>query len=207
MTGHIPNPHTPAQERLLSNIGHWIEGGILSVAGGAMLLDALGSSNDRYENADSALLAGAGSVLGLGLIAGSFHHGGPVTYFKADHQQRQHLQMAGLITGAGMSRRAGTLGRVVASGLVGKVGHMFLTHEQHGTGEAAEIAKAKHQRLGQTILAGAGTIAVGDLFGWKLVGAAGSVLMLAAGLQLLTYKEPEGAYELENEKMKVNPDG
>jgi hypothetical protein len=72
---------------------------------------------------------------------------------------------------------------------------MFLTHEQHGTGEAAELARGKHERLGKTILAAAAVSAMGELFVAKGAKAAGAALLLASGVQLIVYREPQGAYE------------
>jgi hypothetical protein len=101
MTHHVPRAHSPEEMRRFSNIGHWVEGAIISGAGGLMLWEAL-SGEARAEKAASSMLAGGGLLLGLGLVAGSLEHGGPRTFFRADHQQREHLQMAGLLT-AGVS--------------------------------------------------------------------------------------------------------
>ena len=194
MTEHVPNPHTPEQDRTFSNIGHWIEGGIITSAGSALLTSAI-SEDERYDGYASRFLLGAGGLLGLGLIAGSFHHGGPRAFFAADHQQRQHLQMAGLITAAGAARNLGRLGTLASGALIAMVGQMFLTHEQHGTGQAAAEAKAKHQRLGHTIVAGSALGALGDIARARTARAAGALTMISAGLQLMTYHEPEGAFE------------
>lgn len=103
--------------------------------------------------------------------------------------------MAGLITTAGIARKGGRIGAAISSALVARVGQMVLFHEQHGTSEAAARAKSKHERLGRTILAGAALQAVGDLSRFRYPRAAGAVLMTAAGLQLLAYREPQGAYD------------
>ncbi len=194
MTHHVPNAHSPAEMRTLSNVGHWFEGTIISGAGALLLYSAM-KPNDQTDRLASSLLTGAGGLLGLGLIAGSFEHGGPKTFFKVDHQQREHLQMAALLTAGGLSRRAGRIGRTLAAAATARIGQMFLTHEQHGTGEAAELARGKHHRLGKTILAAAAVSAVGELFEFKPAKAAGAVLLLGSGAQLIAYREPEGAYE------------
>lgn len=192
--GGVPNPHTPQQDRLFSNIGHWIEGAIISAAGLSSLRLAM-SDDARHDRHQANVLIGAGSVLGVGLVAGSFHHGGPVTFFKADMQQRQHLQMSGLITAAGLLRRAGRAGALLSSVPVGAVGQMFLSHEQHGSDDAAARAKERHDLLGKTILAGAALGALGDLTRWRWIRALAGAAMVGAGAQLLTYREPQGAYE------------
>lgn len=190
----VPNPHTPAQERLLSNIGHWIEGAIITTAGISSVRGAL-FDDRRHEAHQSLVLVGAGSLLGIGLLAGSFHHGGPVTFFRGDMQQREHLKMSGLIAGAGALRRLGRLGALLSDSLVARVGQMFMVHEQHGTDEAAARSKRRHELLGKTIVGAAVASAVGDLTGWRWARAAGGATMIGAGLQLLSYREPEGAYE------------
>jgi hypothetical protein len=194
MTHHVPKAHTAAQMRTMSNVGHWIEGTIISGAGALLLYGAV-KPDDRNDQLATSLLTGAGSLLGLGLIGGSLEHGGPVTFFKADHQQRQHLEMAALLTAGGLSRRAGRIGRTLAAAATSRIGQMFLTHEQHGTSEGAELARGKHQRLGKTILAAAALSAVGELLDVRPVKAGGAVLLLASGAQLIAYREPEGAYE------------
>jgi hypothetical protein len=194
MTHHVPHAHSPAQMRTMSNIGHWIEGAIISGAGGLLLRDALRDDKGN-ERLASNLLAGAGGLLGLGLVLGSLEHGGPVTFFKADHQQREHLQMATLLTAGGLARRAGRIGKTLTTLATARIGQMFLTHEQHGTGEAAVAAKGKHERLGRTILAAASLSALGEFFDLKAARAGGAALLLGSGAQLISYREPEGAYE------------
>jgi hypothetical protein len=193
-TQHVPHPHTPEQERILSNIGHWVEGGIIT-AGGALLMRDAVADGEAYREVASKVLAGAGALLGVGLVAGSFHHGGPVTFFRLDHQQRQHLEMAGLLTAGSFASRFGGIGRVLFAATTARIGQMFLVHEQHGTSPAAKKAKHRHERLGRTIIAAAATHATGDLFESRLMRALGAGLLVAAGLQLLTYKEPQGAFE------------
>jgi hypothetical protein len=194
MTHHVPRAHSPEEMRRFSNIGHWVEGAIIGGAGGLLLWEAV-SGESRAEKAASSMLTGAGLLLGLGLVAGSLEHGGPATFFQADRQQREHLQMAGLLTAGGLARRGGRIGRVAAAGATARIGQMFLTHEQHGAGEAAAEAKGKHERLGKTILAGAAAGAIGEVLGNRWLRAAAAGLLMLSGFQLLTYREPEGAYE------------
>lgn len=194
----VPHPHTPEQERLFSNIEHWVEGGIITAGGTLLMRDAVGD-RDTYGEAASKVLAGAGALLGLGLVAGSFHHGGPVTFFRIDHQQRQHLEMAALLTAGSLASRFGVLGRLLFGASTARIGQMFLVHEQHGTGWAEKKARRRHQRLGKSILAAAATHTVGDLLESRWIRGLGAGLLVASGLQLLTYREPEGAFELEIE--------
>ncbi len=108
MMEHVPQPHTPEEQRLFSNIGHWLEGGIITSGGVVVLRDAL-SARDGHSDGPATVLAGAGSLLGLGLVAASFHHGGPLTFFRVDHQQRQHLEMAAILTTGSLAARLGKL--------------------------------------------------------------------------------------------------
>lgn len=204
MSERVPHPHTPEQERLFSNAGHWIEGGIITAGGALMLRDAV-SDSDTYGEVSSKVLAGAGALLGFGLVAGSFHHGGPLTFFRADHQQREHLEMAALLTGGSLASRFGRIGRLLSGAGLARIGQMFLAHEQHGTGWAEKKARRRHQRLGKTILAAAATNTVGDLFESRWIRCQGAGLLVASGLQLLTYREPEGAFEPGSERVTEHP--
>jgi hypothetical protein len=194
MAQQVPHPHTPDQERLFSNIGHWLEGGIITAGGALPMRDAVAAS-DSYGEVASTVLAGAGALLGVGLVAGSFHHGGPVTFFRLDHQQRQHLEMAALLTAGKLASRSGKIGRLLSGASTARIGQMFLVHEQHGISWPAKKAKRRHERLGRPILAAAATHAAGALFESRLMRALGAGLLVASGLELLTYKEPHGAFE------------
>lgn len=90
MTQHVKNPHSPYQMRVMSNVAHVIEGSIISASALAMLMVEWNRSKNRGD-LSGALMGGAGGLLGLGLIGGSFGHGGRVEFFRRDHQQRQHL--------------------------------------------------------------------------------------------------------------------
>lgn len=194
MEAHVQNPHSPSQERLLSNFGHWVEGAIIAASGVSSMRGVL-SADDRHRVHQSSVLIGAGGVLAAGLIAGSFHHGGPVSFFRANMQQREHLKMAALIVGAGTLRRLSGRTAALSNVLVARVGQMFLIHEQHGTDEAAARARKRHEILGKTIVGAAAAEAIGDLSRWRWARALGGAMMLAAGVQLLSYREPGGAYE------------
>jgi hypothetical protein len=194
LTRQVPNPHTPEQERLFSNIGHWIEGGIISLGAAAMLREVVSADAEDTRLADG-VLGGAGALLGLGLVAGSFHHGGPAVFFRADPQQQEHLKMAALLTGGAGARRLGLPGRLISSLFTARIGQMFLIHEQHGTSEAAHRAKERHARLGKMIVAAAATTALSELTKSRSIRVLGALLLLGAGVQLALYREPEGAYE------------
>jgi hypothetical protein len=106
MTHHVKDAHKPKEIRLMSNIGHWVEGAIMTGSGVLLMREAL--ADRPPDKLASDLLAGAGALLGIGLVAGSLEHGGPVAFFRTEAQQREHLQMAALLTGGGLARRAGS---------------------------------------------------------------------------------------------------
>jgi hypothetical protein len=171
-----PNPHQPDERRLLSNIGHWIEGGVLAVGGGLALLDAARPDLGWPRRWSPRVSVAAGAMLGGGILAGTLHHGGPRRYLRHEHQDREHLQMAAIITAAGLleSRGEPPASRLGGAVSLAMIGVMFLRHEQHGTGDA----KA----------ADAFRVPGPWRFGWPL-------LALGVAAQLLTYREPAGAYE------------
>ena len=103
--------------------------------------------------------------------------------------------MAGLLTGGALAGRHGRLGALVRDLATARIGHMFLTHTQHGTSDAAARAVRRHRVLGGTIVAGAGATAIADTAGARPFRTAGALLLIAAGAQLVAYREPEGAYE------------
>ncbi len=187
--------------RYWSNLGHWIIGALLAVVGVLALLEILGVLGGGWAFAWPSAAAVAGIMLPLGILSHGHEEYGRELVL-SDPQQRQHLIMGGIIflgglaevvalaTGIGALQYAWPLG-------LGAVGVIFLIHPQHGTDAAAVRAVRIHRILGTTfILAGlarAATVltdANSGLFGFAWV-----ILVLAAAVQLITYREPEGAYE------------
>lgn len=192
-----PNPHSPEERRMLSNIGHWVEGAVLGGAGGLGALDAARPDLGWPRRWSPRLAIGAGAALGGMILGGSLHHGGPRRYLRHEHQDREHLTMAAAIAAGGAIEEFGP-GRAAGlgtAGALGVVGQMFLTHEQHGAGEAREQAERTHRRLGVSLIA-AGVAKGADALDvpgpWRTVWP---VLALGVSAQLLAYREPEGAYE------------
>ena len=197
MTPPYPNPHSPEERRKLSNVGHWAEGAVLTGAGGLALLDALRPELRWPGRWWPWLATGAGVGLGGLILGGSLHHGGPVRYLRHEHQDRQHLQMAGLIAAGGLLEAVGdaTPARLAWPAALAAVGALFLSHEQRGTGEAQAAARRAHVRLGWSIVAAGGAKAAEVLRvpgPWRL---AWPLIALTVGAQLLAYREPGGAYE------------
>jgi hypothetical protein len=192
-----PNPHSPGERRLLSNVGHWIEGTVLAGSSGLALLDAMRPDLGWPGRWSPRVSTAAGALLGSGILIGTLHHGGPSRYLRHEHQDREHLQMAAIITAGGLveSRRRLPLGGLGGAASMAAIGGMFLRHEQHGSAYALQKSLAAHRRLGLSLLA-AGVAKAADTvrlpgpwrFGWP-------VLALGVAGQLLAYREPPGAYE------------
>jgi hypothetical protein len=192
-----PNPHSPDERRLYSNVGHWVEGGVLGVTSGLSLLDAVRPELGWPARWSARSATAAGMLLGGGILVGTLHHGGPRLYLRHEHQDREHLRMAALIATGGLVEASVSAhpARLGGAAPLAGVGSMFLTHEQHGTGEALEKSKAAHRRLGLSLVA-AGAAKAADALRlpgpWALVWPS---LGLAVAAQLLGYREPAGAYE------------
>lgn len=192
-----PNPHAPHERRMLSNIGHWVEGGVLAVSGGLALLDAIRPGLGWPARWSARFSLGAGLVLGGGILAGTLHHGGPRAYLRHEHQDLEHIKMAGVIAAGALveTRNPAGRGRLGGAASLAAIGAMFLEHEQHGTGDALEQSLATHRRLGMSLVA-AGAAKAADALRlpgpWRL---AWPLAALAVAVQLIAYREPEGAYE------------
>lgn len=192
-----PNPHSPDERRLLSNVGHRVEGGVLAATGALALLGAMRPALGWPGRWAPRLSLAAGALLGGGILAGSLHHGGPRAYLRHEHQDREHVKMAAVIAAGGLveSRDPAGAGAVAGAASLGAIGAMFLTHEQHGTGEALRQSVATHRRLGSSLIAAGAAKAAHAI---RLPGPWGIVwplIALGVAAQLIGYSEPEGAYE------------
>lgn len=194
MRTHRFAEHTPDEMRHLSNLGHLIEGLVLALIAVLALVGRL-TQIAWAHSAWPIVAILAGLVLLLMLYP---RH--PIADWPAiwrDAQQREHTIMALLILAAGLAQSLSTGGilRYVWPGSVLAVGYIFLAHKQHGQGEAVVRATLIHRILGATLILASGLAAL-DLIS---PGAVFSILwplaLLAAALQLLVYKEPEGAYD------------
>lgn len=197
MSAPYPNPHSPDERRLLSNIGHVAEGGILGVASGLALADAVNPDLDWPGRWWPRVVAGAGVALGGFILVGSAHHGGPRRYLKHEHQDRQHVEMAALVAAGGLIEvlapaRVREFGWPAA---MTAVGTMFVTHEQHGDDEARRKSERTHRILGASSIATGAAKAAAALRlpgPWKL---AWPIAGIVTSAQLVAYREPTGAYE------------
>lgn len=196
--------HSADELRFGSNLGHWIEGGLLATVGVLALLELIGVLAGGWIYVWPAVLVVAGIVLPLGIFGHG--HGEDARASRAailaDPQQKQHLIMAGLLFLAGLAEIVGIATEFsflfyVWPVVLVIIGVMFMIHTQHGTSAAASKAVRIHRILGGTLsLAGlARAISLITGIDSGIVGLAWIILVLAAAVQLLVYREPEGAYE------------
>ncbi len=199
--------HSPQEMRFLSDLAHWIEGGILGAVALAALAEAAGrlrASPGRYLWPSLILVAG------LFLAPYLFLHHGLAQIDKTwrlvlqDMQQQQHLTMAALLLVAGaaeLAARGGALRalawRLAWPAALAAIGALFLIHLQHGAEAAVTWAQTVHRYLGIVLIAAA-LLRAAQVVGLRparLFAYGWALALLAAALLLASYREPEGAYE------------
>jgi hypothetical protein len=195
---------TGAESRFWSNLGHWVEGGLFAIVGLLALLESSDILTDSWIYVWPTILLIAGLTLPLGIFGHG--HGEDARASRAallaDPQQQQHLIIAGLLFVAGVAEIAALASgigilRYVWPLVLIVIGILFMIHTQHGTSEAATKAVRVHRILGGTLLlAGlARGLAVASGTYTGVLGLAWVVLLLITAVQLLIFREPEGAYE------------
>ena len=195
MRTHRLASHTAQEMRRLSNLGHVVEGTLLAAVGLLALLATLGSA-EWPNTVYAGLMVAAGVVL---LIALYPRH--PVSDWGtiwSDPQQRENTIMAAAVGLAGvaelLARGRSPFGFAWPAALA-LIGTLFLTHAQHGTGEAMGRAVRRHRWIGATAMA-AGVLRLLSVI--QLGGVSGRwwpIAVLAVATQLLLYRVPEGAFE------------
>ncbi len=195
MQTHRFASHTPEEMRRRSNLGHIVEGLLLASVGILAILDYFG--RPTWASAAWPILILIAGLLLLILL----YPAHPLSDWPAiwrDPQQRQHTIMAAAIAAAGAAELVGggsLAGAYVWPAAMLLIGILFLTHPQHGTGEAVAKAVRQHRILGLTAIL-AGLLRAGEAAtGTKLFAILWPLALLAAAAQLIVYREPEGAYE------------
>ena len=198
MNIHSFASHNAEEMRRLSNQGHRVEGALLAAVG---VLASLGGAGVIWAAMIWPILIAAAGVALLVLIY-LRHPRSDWPAIWSDPQQRQHTLLATALVVAGPAellgqRTNGTWVYVWPAALI-LIGALFLTHTQHGQGQAVARAVLLHRILG-------GTIALGGILKLADVSTASGVFaflwplaLLAAAAQLLLYREPEGAFEAES---------
>ncbi len=195
MKQHSFLSHTPQEMRHLSNLAHMIEGTLLAIVGVFILLGKFAGFTWALSLWPILIL-----VAGLGLLFVLYPlH--PVSEWRliwADAQQRQHSQLAIAIAIAGVAQiliaSMPVLSYIWPLAVI-LTGGLFLVHTQHGTSEAAAKAVQRHRILGSTLIA-AGLLNLIEIASGAIFAAIlWPILLIAAALQLVAYREPKGAYE------------
>lgn len=212
--------HTPEEMRFISDLAHWIEGGVLLFAAALAFWGAcravssprIGITHYRESTSWAIVLLGAGVILSFYLVFP--HHGIAQAreqweFVFGDAQQRQHVIIALLlIAGAAAEvwyRTRDGLPRAIAylwPASAASIGLLFAVHTQHGTTEAVARAVFIHRALaslfvGAALLRAMQVLTRADVshrppYGW--LGVAWPGLLLMASVFLLSYREPAGAF-------------
>lgn len=199
--------HSVEEMQQLSNLGHWIEGGLFAIIAIIALLQAYGVIKTPLLWQSIILIAG---LFLIGFLI--FHHGFnklPLVWslLIKDPQQRQHLLIAALLSVAGLALIAGKMRDISFLNYSWPlalliIGIMFLVHEQHGTNEAVQWAQKIHRYLGIILIA----VAVFNVFSilfshqYRWLSYVWPILLAITAIFLLLYREPKGAYEQHNMK-------
>ena len=208
----VPPWHTAAEMRDISNFAHWIEGGFIALFAIVALLEAVGRLGaGRQHYLWPLLVFSAGAFLAAILILPV--HGlalwrEQLRFVLQDPQQRQHVLIAFALLAAGSAeyvRRArpawdGPWLRFVWPAAVAGIGLSFLLHTQHGSGEAIATATKIHRGLAVVLLS-AGVLAAGDAAvrrRRRWLSVSWPILLLVAAAMLIGYREPAGAYEVDD---------
>jgi hypothetical protein len=195
MKRHRFGSHTPEELRRGSNLGHRVEGLLLAAVGGLALLDNFGFAT--WASAAWPILILIAGLLLLVLLYPTH----PLADWPAiwrDPQQRQHTIMAAAIALAGATELVRgsnpALAYVWPAALL-IIGILFLTHAQHGTGEAVARAVRQHRVLGTTAIIAGLLRAAEFVTGTARFAVLWPLALLVAAAQLILYREPEGAFE------------
>lgn len=203
----VPPLHTPEEMREISNLAHVVEGGLIIAAAAIAIVETMRRRVSKPDLIWPSLILGAGVFL-LGYLFlphhGLAHAREQWSFVLGDAQQRQHIVLSVLLVVGGTAelRR-----RVSASApawlalawpvILAIAGLVFLLHRQHGTGEAVGRALLLHRAIASALIL-AGAFRAAEVLAraprrWLMF--AWSVCLLAAGVFLVTYREPPGAYE------------
>ena len=198
MKTHPFASHSAEERRHLSDQGHRVEGVLLAAVGILAILSGAGVA--WAATAWPILIVVAGVTLLVLIYLRHPRSDWPAIW--SDPQQRQHTLLATALVVASpaelLGQRAGGLWMYAWPAALILIGALFLTHTQHGQGQAVARAVRLHRILGGTIMLG-GILRLADIstasgvfvFLWPFA-------LLAAAAQLLIYREPEGAFEAES---------
>ena len=199
-------PQTPEELQWISNIAHWIEGGMFAIVGLIALLQTFGYAQSRgiqYLWPGLILVAGVFLPVFILLQRGISGVGTTWNLVVRDPQQREHFAMAVLLLVAGLAevllrtkKSRAAIWKFVAPIALATIGVLFFVHTEYGTPEAVTEAARKHNYMGSAILLG-GLFKGADVlwrkrFAW--LAFPWIAMLLVASVLLITYREPPGAY-------------
>lgn len=197
---------TPEQLQWISNLAHWIEGGMFGVVAVIALLQAFGYANSKgAQYIWPALVFVAGLFLPAYILLQRGLDEIAVTSAAVirDPQQREHFLMAFMLLMAGLAEivhrargaRTKWFGLVAPSAFI-IIGFLFFIHTEYGTPDAIAESVRKHRYFG-LVIALAGLFKAAEVL-WrrrfKWLAFPWIVLLFIAALLLITYREPPGAY-------------
>lgn len=199
-------PQTPEELQWISNLAHWIEGGMFAIVAFLTLLQAFGYAQSRGTQYVWPALILISGVFLPGFILMQRGIGGIGTTWNLvvrDPQQREHFAMAVLLLAAGSAelllrtnKAWASVWKFVSPAALAIIGAMFFVHTEYGTPEAVVEAARKHSYMGLAItLAGlfkGAEVLWRKRFEW--LAFPWIVMLLVAALLLITYREPWGAY-------------
>lgn len=212
--------HTPEELRMLSSMAHWVVGYIFLAIIIISFLQLRGFlKNKQYLWSLLVIIAG---LFFIPYILS--HHGFnelPLVWqiIFLDPQQKQHFIMFNLLFVAGIVELLISLKKVkrrfwqfIFPGVLAIIGYLFLTHPQNGTSEAQAYTIPFHTALGVVLLLAGSLKAVAN--SWSNIHPwikyAWIMFIFIASLMLITYSEPEDAYqmnpsgEMQHSNMKSN---
>ena len=203
---------TPEELQWISNLAHWIEGGMFAVVALIALMQALGyaqSKGAQYLWPGLILLAGVFLPAYILLQRGLDGIGVTWSLVIRDPQQREHFLMSLMLLAAGLAEVLNRtkllqtkLRKFVAPAAFIAIGFLFFIHTEYGTPEAVAESVLKHKYLG-LVIAVAGLSKAADVlwrrrFPW--LAFLWIAMLFIAALMLITYREPEGAYRSQSDQ-------
>lgn len=201
--------HTAEELQFLSNLGHWVEGGILAVVAVIAFLQAINYSKlaqKKYLWPGLVLFAGIFLWIFI-VVLQPFYHGWANTltawgFILKDTQERQHLIMATLLILGGWAelkyrKNPDSHGYLQSAWpvILAAIGVMFILHPQHGTNEAMAKAHMFHQYLGFVFISAGVLKKVETKSQKRWLKFAWIIPLAIAAIMLMSYREPEGAYQ------------
>lgn len=198
---------TPEELQWISNVAHWIEGGMFGVVALIAFFQALGYAQSKCaQYLWPGLILVAGVFLPAYILLQRGLDGIGITWSLviSDPQQREHFLMSLLLLAIGsvetLIRKEllrSEVWKFVSPVALVLIGVLLLFHTEYGTPEAIAEAARKHTYMGFVIIV-AGLLKAAEVH-WRRrlrwLAFPWIVLLFIAAVMLITYREPPGAYK------------